>query len=59
MNDQTKPTQVFILGSLHLDANTPTSFLSSTVQHLTNWQPDAIAIELLSGELVTLIPAIR
>ena len=47
-----QPTEILILGTAHLGPQTPDAALSQTVNRLKAWQPDAVCVELLPGEVV-------
>lgn len=49
-----QPTEVLVLGTTHLDHGTPDTALVSTIQRLTAWRPDVVALEILPGELIDL-----
>lgn len=46
------PTEVLILGGPHLSEATPDGALARTLAHLRGWQPDAVCVELLPGDVV-------
>jgi len=46
------PTQVLVLGTAHLNHEMPDAALRPTLRRLTDWQPDAVAVELLAGEVI-------
>lgn len=48
------PTEILIVGSLHLNADVTDAALTRTVAHLRAWTPDLIGVEVLPGELVDL-----
>ena len=43
-----------MFGTQHLDDSTSDTALASTVERLTKWKPDVVAIEVLPGELIDL-----
>lgn len=46
------PTELLVLGSAHLNTQMPDSALQTTIGRLAAWQPQAVAIEVLAGEVV-------
>ncbi|WP_165795291.1 DUF5694 domain-containing protein [Deinococcus koreensis] len=48
------PTEVLIVGSLHLGADVPDAALARTSARLQAWRPDLVGVEVLPGELVEL-----
>lgn len=49
---QGQRTELLVLGTSHLSAKTPDTALESTLSRLKNWQPDAVCVEVLPGEVV-------
>ncbi|GGM00184.1 DUF5694 domain-containing protein [Deinococcus aerophilus] len=46
------PTEVLVLGSAHLDHQTTDAALQPTLARLLAWHPQAVAVELLPGDVV-------
>ena len=46
------PTELLVLGSAHLTAETTDAALQTTLERLLAWQPQAVAVEALPGDVV-------
>lgn len=46
------PTELLVLGSAHLTEETTDNALQSTLERLAAWTPQAVAVELLPGDVV-------
>ncbi|GGL84448.1 hypothetical protein GCM10010840_22810 [Deinococcus aerolatus] len=46
------PTELLVLGSAHLDAGTTDSALQPTLTRLLAWGPQAVAVEVLPGDVI-------
>ncbi len=46
------PTEVLVLGTAHLNHETTDTALALTLHRLEAWRPQAMAVELLPGEVI-------
>lgn len=46
------PTELLVLGSAHLNAETTDAALQPTLERLLAWRPQAVAVEVLPGDVI-------
>ena len=46
------PTELLVLGSAHLNAETTDAALQATLERLLAWRPQAVAVEVLPGDVI-------